>query len=117
MPIVNGGLADYERRGVPGEWAMTEDRVPENENLRAAEARLAKEDKLRAERHARAQRSAGMLSVGSSAAGAVGLGLVAGILAIFAFKDASPLLWSLVAVLSVACAADAWWLWRAGSRE
>lgn len=95
---------------------MQEERVPENENLRAVEERLAEDKARRAQQAAKTQRFAASLNVGGSAAGAVGLGLVAGVLAIFAFNAASPLLWGLVALLAVACAVDAWWLWRTGSR-
>ena len=95
---------------------MQEERVPENENLRAAEARLTEENARRAQQRLKTQRFAASLDAGSSAAGAVALGLIAGVLAIFAYSAASPLLWVVVGVLAVACGGDAWWLWRTGSR-
>ena len=95
---------------------MQEDRVPENENLRAVKARLAAEEARVAQRRQATRRYASSVNVAGQAAGAVGLGLVAGVLAIFAFDSASPVLWVVAAVLAVACVVDAWVLYRAGSR-
>lgn len=107
-------VARASRTGQGG--AVQEDRVPENENLRAVKARLAEEEARRAERRVKTQRFAGSMNVAGQAAGAVGLGLTAGVLALVAFDSASPLLWIVAAALAVACAVDAWWLWRVGSR-
>lgn len=92
------------------------ERVPESRALREVKARLAEEEARAAARRAAGRRFATAAYLSGEAAGVVALGLVAGIVALFALGSSSPLLWVLAGVLALACAVDGWIVVRRGNR-